>query len=175
MVRSSQNDQRIGRNSKSEFAFKQNKTVGYYFNDRLSVEAETWGDALYQQFPLFHPVQDRHGTRCCETEYIFEKHSEKRTQSNINKPRRSRTMNELMKPLGCLKNGERGTVMNLAGGREFQNRMISMGINPGCEIEVLKNRSRSKGPVLTAVGDTRIMIGHEMTKKIMVEVDDPTA
>jgi len=82
-------------------------------------------------------------------------------------------MEEVLKPLGSLKNGQRGTVISLAGGREFQSRMISMGINPGCEIEVLKNGDRSKGPVLAAIGDVRIMIGQEMTRKIMVELDPP--
>jgi len=61
--------------------------------------------------------------------------------------------------------------MSLKGGHEFQSRVISMGIVPGCEIEVLKNGSGSKGPILTAIGDSRIMIGHGMTAKILVEVD----
>lgn len=87
---------------------------------------------------------------------------------------REYNMNDLLKPLGNLKDGEKGTVMSLAGGREFQSRMISMGVNPGCEIEILKNGNQTKGPILTAVGDARIMIGHEMTQKIMVEIDLPS-
>lgn len=81
-------------------------------------------------------------------------------------------MNNLLRNLSSLKNGEKGIVINLEGGREFQNRIINMGVNPGCEIEVLKNGNQSKGPVLMAIGDTRIMIGHEMTHKIIVEVDN---
>ena len=80
-------------------------------------------------------------------------------------------MDESLKPLSMLRQGESGTVMNLAGGTEFQSRVISMGIMVGCDVTVVKNGHKSGGPVLTAIGDSRIMIGHGMTDKIMIEVN----
>ncbi len=80
-------------------------------------------------------------------------------------------MEDELKPLSLMQDGQKGIVMSLGGGQEFQSRIISMGIFPGCEIEVLKNGNRAKGPVLTAIGSSRIMVGHGMTQKILVEVD----
>lgn len=41
-----------------------------------------------------------------------------------------------------------------------------MGLNPGCQIKVLSNGMA--GPVLIAIGETRIAIGKGMLQKIMV-------
>jgi ferrous iron transport protein A len=82
------------------------------------------------------------------------------------------TMTSQQKQLSILREGQKGIVVALAGGRDFQDRIISMGIVPGCEIEMMKNGLHSPGPVLIGVGDSRIMLGRGMTQKIMVELDN---
>lgn len=71
--------------------------------------------------------------------------------------------------LDQLKDGQTATVIGLNGGHEFQNRITSMGVIPGCDITVLKNGGTSNGPILAAVGDTRIVIDRQMIQKIVVE------
>lgn len=71
-------------------------------------------------------------------------------------------------PLATLRPGQSGIVVHLEGGCEFQSRIVSMGLNPGMEVEVLQNAS---GPVLVAIGETRLAIGHGMAEKIFVAAD----
>lgn len=56
----------------------------------------------------------------------------------------------------------------MVGGRAFQQRMVSMGIRVGTELEVLRG---SSGPVLVGVGESRLALGRGMAEKIMVNVD----
>ena len=53
------------------------------------------------------------------------------------------------------------------GGGAFKEKLISMGILPGKEIEVLS--SRKNGPVVIKVNDTRLALGHGMAHKIYVK------
>ncbi len=41
-------------------------------------------------------------------------------------------------PLSQLNTGARGRVMALRGGRHFQQRIVSLGLSMGCEVEVLQ-------------------------------------
>jgi len=59
------------------------------------------------------------------------------------------------------------TVVTFAGGMGFQRRLVSMGLSVGSEIKVLQ-RNPGTGPVLVAVGGTRLGIGHGMARRIMV-------
>jgi Fe2+ transport system protein FeoA len=72
--------------------------------------------------------------------------------------------------LSRLRKGERGCVLALRGGREFQQRIVSLGLRVGCEIEVLQKGSADDGdgPVVVRSGDTRLMVGHGMAEKIVV-------
>lgn len=80
-------------------------------------------------------------------------------------------MEDLVVPLSALSEGQRGTVVGLAGGIAFQNRIVSMGMPLGCEVEVLQNGTPHRGPTLVAVGETRLAIGHGMAEKILVAID----
>jgi len=53
------------------------------------------------------------------------------------------------------------------GGGAFKEKLISMGILPGKEIEILS--SRKNGPVVIKVNDTRLALGHGMAHKIYVK------
>ena len=72
------------------------------------------------------------------------------------------------RPLTAIASGGKAKVVALLGGRGFQNRMVSMGLKVGCEIEVLHRGSR--GPVLVAAGGTRLALGHGMAERILVQV-----
>ncbi|MEA1936318.1 MAG: FeoA family protein [Thermodesulfobacteriota bacterium] len=62
--------------------------------------------------------------------------------------------------------GKRVKVVSLSGGRGMQERLISMGLGPGSEIEVM--RRGAPGPFIVAVGETRLAVGAGMAQKIMV-------
>lgn len=69
-------------------------------------------------------------------------------------------------PLAMASTGEKVRIVMLAGGRGMQQRLISMGLDVGSEIKVIKKGA--PGPFLIATGDTRLAIGAEMAQKIMV-------
>ena len=53
------------------------------------------------------------------------------------------------------------------GGGSFKEKLISMGLLPGKEIEILS--ARKNGPVVIRVNDTRLALGHGMAHKIFVK------
>ena len=77
----------------------------------------------------------------------------------------------LVQPLSRIPRGRKATVVALAGGRGFQDHIVNMGLNVGCEIEVIHSSSGRGGPTLIAAGQTRLAIGHGMASKIMAAVD----
>ena len=69
-------------------------------------------------------------------------------------------------PLPMASLSKRVKVVSLSGGRGMQERLISMGLGPGSEIEVM--RRGAPGPFIIAVGETRLAVGAGMAQKIMV-------
>ena len=69
-------------------------------------------------------------------------------------------------PLAMACAGERLRIISLAGGRGMHQRLSSMGLSVGSEIEVI--RKGVPGPFLVASGDTRLAIGAGIAHKIMV-------
>lgn len=69
-------------------------------------------------------------------------------------------------PLAIACAGESVRIAALEGGRGLRQRLMSMGLNIGSEIEVI--RKGCPGPFLIAIGDTRLAIGAGMAHKIMV-------
>jgi ferrous iron transport protein A len=67
--------------------------------------------------------------------------------------------------------GRKGIVVAFLGGRQFQERLVSMGINVGCEIEVLHSPCHRNGPTLIVTGETRLAVGQGMADKILVAAD----
>jgi ferrous iron transport protein A len=74
-------------------------------------------------------------------------------------------------PLSLLRAGQKGTVIALTGGREFQSRLVSMGLNVGCDLEVVHSGNGRGGPTLVATGESRIAVGHGMLDRIQIAVD----
>ncbi len=74
-------------------------------------------------------------------------------------------------PLSGLRCGERARVLSLRGGRDFQHRVLSMGLSMGCEVEVVQTDEREEtGPVVVRAGETRLMLGHGMAEKVLVRM-----
>ncbi len=66
--------------------------------------------------------------------------------------------------------GQRGFVVALRGGHAFQQRIVSLGLSVGCEVEVMRKGGTDgePGPVVVRSGNTRLMVGHGMADKIVV-------
>ncbi len=75
-------------------------------------------------------------------------------------------MSTMLKTLSDLTKGEKRIVVALAGGREFQNRITSLGIYAGCEVEVVGGGAG--GGMMIAVGGSRIALGCGMASKIII-------
>jgi ferrous iron transport protein A len=73
-------------------------------------------------------------------------------------------------PLSHLLPGQKAHISGLRGGRAFRQRITSLGLNIGCEVEMMKNEGHtgSCGPVLVRAGDTRLMLGHRMAEHVMI-------
>lgn len=80
-------------------------------------------------------------------------------------------LTENLLTLSDMKAGQKGMVVALNGGYEFQTRLVSMGVHLGCEIEVLHSGNGRGGPRLVAIGDSRLAIGYGMLDRVLVAVD----
>lgn len=67
-----------------------------------------------------------------------------------------------------MKDGQKGKVVNIVGGKSLLNRLDTMGIRVG--VEVLKISGHPLGgPVVVQVGGSVVAVGHSMARKIIVE------
>jgi len=67
--------------------------------------------------------------------------------------------------------GERLRVVSLGEGKRCRRKLCSLGVRPGCELELVqcpKGRGEC-GCCIVACGKDRIAIGKGMAEKIMVE------
>ncbi len=63
---------------------------------------------------------------------------------------------------------ERALVRVLRGGKDFTNRMGTLGFTPGTVVTVIQNYGH--GPVLVTVKDVRIALGRGEALKVLVEM-----
>ncbi len=75
-------------------------------------------------------------------------------------------MSTMTRSLAELQVGEKRIVVGFAGGQEFQQRITSLGVYVGCEIEVLGGCA--EGGMLVGVGESRIALGCGMAQKIII-------
>jgi ferrous iron transport protein A len=68
--------------------------------------------------------------------------------------------------LNAMRPGERGIVVDLAGGRGLLGRMTSLGFTPGAEVTVVQNYGR--GPLIAQVRGARIALGRGEAGRIRV-------
>lgn len=71
-------------------------------------------------------------------------------------------------PLNRLREGERGKVINLVGGKSFKLRLIQLGIIPGVEIRVSKSAFLGC-PIMIEVNNARVALGKGVASRIWVE------
>lgn len=60
-------------------------------------------------------------------------------------------------------------VRAIAGGRAVQRLLAAMGIRIGKTVRLLRGGNGHSGPVLIAVGESRMALGRGMAQKILVE------
>ncbi len=79
-----------------------------------------------------------------------------------------------LRPLSRLHAGQTARVASLGGGREFQARLVSMGLLVGSQVKVIRAGDGTRGATLVAIGPMRLGIGWGMAEKIMVTVEHRT-
>ncbi len=62
--------------------------------------------------------------------------------------------------------GSNVRINKISGGERLRDKLLSMGLLPGKDIEILS--VRKNGPVIVKINDTRIVIGHGMASKILI-------
>ncbi len=68
-------------------------------------------------------------------------------------------------PLTMLPPGRPARVVEVRAGRQLRDRLAGMGLVPGRVVRVLRDNG---GPLLVAVGETRLAVGRGMAHKILV-------
>jgi Fe2+ transport system protein FeoA len=71
-----------------------------------------------------------------------------------------------MMPLAMVERGRKVRLVSVNGGHDLMGRLISMGLVPGVELEVVLNSSR--GPFVVSAGGSRIMLGRGVAHKLLV-------
>lgn len=74
-------------------------------------------------------------------------------------------------PLPMASSGKRIKISSFAGGRGMQERLFSMGLVPGSEIEVIQKGA--PGPFIITVKGSRLAIGAGIAERIMVSENGP--
>lgn len=77
-------------------------------------------------------------------------------------------MNLELKPLNELGASAAGLIRRFRGGKDFVNRMATLGFTAGAEVRVVQNYSH--GPVIVVVRDVQIALGRGEAAKVLVEV-----
>jgi len=70
------------------------------------------------------------------------------------------------RPLSLAKAGESVRLIRVDGGSSLKQRMVSMGLLPGSNFEVVKNKGN--GPVVLSVKGARLIVGRGMSDRIMI-------
>ncbi len=71
-----------------------------------------------------------------------------------------------MKELCSCLPGKTAQVIEIVGGSNVNRKLADLGIFPGSFVEILKNEG---GPVLLAVGASRLALGRGMAEKVIVK------
>ncbi len=69
-----------------------------------------------------------------------------------------------------MRQGQKGVIRDLVGGRTAKQRLSSMGIRPGQEVTKTSGPFM-RGPVTVRVGNAQMALGFGMAGKVMVEVE----
>ncbi len=70
-------------------------------------------------------------------------------------------------PLAMVRPGDIVTVVNIRAGLGLTRRLADMGLTPGTQIRVIN--SQMPGPIIIDFRGSRLVLGHGIAQKIMVE------
>ncbi len=71
--------------------------------------------------------------------------------------------------LSCVSVGQIVTLAKINAGRRLTHRLTELGLTPGVEFSIVQDNG---GPLMICVRGSRIAIGREMAKKILVCATD---
>jgi len=74
---------------------------------------------------------------------------------------------QLLIPLTSIEDHERAVIHELNGGHGFIKRLMILGLTPGAEI--IMEHNYHHGPLVIALGDSRIAIGRGEGAKVIVQ------
>ncbi|RKQ83686.1 FeoA family protein [Brockia lithotrophica] len=74
-------------------------------------------------------------------------------------------------PLALLRPNEQGVIADIVGGTDAHVRLLELGFTRGREVRVLKN---DFGPLIVALNEQRIALGHGMAQKVLVRLSCPS-
>jgi len=69
-------------------------------------------------------------------------------------------------PLSTLADGSAARLVMVQGGRGLRSRLTAMGLRAGAALRVVHNGHR--GPFVVATGESRIVLGRGMARKVLV-------
>ncbi len=72
-----------------------------------------------------------------------------------------------MTPLSLAPAGEPMTIVDVRAGQRLRHRLSGLGLIPGAEVEIVQ--SLGHGPVILAVGDSRLALGRGASHRVLVE------
>ena len=70
-------------------------------------------------------------------------------------------------PLSTVPSGKEVILVSVGGGRGLRARLSDMGLSEGMKLKVI--HSHRPGPCIILAGSTRLVIGHGMAQRVMVE------
>ena len=71
--------------------------------------------------------------------------------------------------LDALNTSDRALVVGLNTSNELQGRLMGMGLTVGAKVEILQGGHGRYKPLLIGVGESRIAIGRDIAKMVLVE------
>jgi len=80
----------------------------------------------------------------------------------------------LIVQLSKLKEGMKGIVVKVSGGRGAVKRLYDMGLVPGAKIRIVRN-ALFRGPVEIEVKGSRLVIGRGLASRVLVSVGGSTS
>ena len=71
-------------------------------------------------------------------------------------------------PLSMINPSEEVTVTDVRGGRGLVQKLADMGLTPGSKLKVIS--SHKPGPILIDIRGSRLVLGHGVAHKVMVDL-----
>ena len=80
-----------------------------------------------------------------------------------------RSSSAALATLSEMKRNRSGRIIAMDGGHSFRSKMYDMGLREGESVRVLQNYGF--GPLLVQLGDTRVVLGRNMSERLWISPD----